>query len=431
MSYQHAKTGLVLLALPVVFFGLNLGTDLRACTIAVVSGKATEDGRPLLWKNRDTDSRRNLVQVFRGGKYRLMAVIDAGQPEAVWMGMNEAGFCVANAVSRDLPGGNKVGRGNGRFMKLALETCASVADFEKLLWETNSIGRRTRANFGTIDAQGGAVLFETGHRSFVKFDANDPETAPQGFVVRSNFSMTAGGASHLSHPEEFLKIYSGRRYLRAKGQVENYLAQHGCVDFRFFLQHLSRDLAEMVDAPLHEFRPESKETDHSLPARIDTGSTINRRTTVSAVVFHGVQTGKPPQWTTMWTLLGQPAFSVAVPCWLTGDHSSQILGGKSRSPLCAVASNVRALNYDGPTLLSTRWLNRIWAETMPAENRIIQQTAGRLNAWRKNGRFPPAKEVAGFEEAMAQSAMQSLLNVQTIICRQPALAEKIPTAIGK
>jgi len=32
-----------------------------ACTVAVVSGKCTKDGRPLLWKHRDTDHLRNIV----------------------------------------------------------------------------------------------------------------------------------------------------------------------------------------------------------------------------------------------------------------------------------------------------------------------------------------------------------------------------------
>ena len=33
-----------------------------ACTSAVVSGKATPDGRPLLWKHRDTDFLKNHVE---------------------------------------------------------------------------------------------------------------------------------------------------------------------------------------------------------------------------------------------------------------------------------------------------------------------------------------------------------------------------------
>jgi hypothetical protein len=81
MSNERSNMGLFQVALLLAVTWIFPGTNLPACTIAVVSGKATEDGRPLLWKNRDTDSRRTLVQVFTGGKYRLMAVIDAGQTE--------------------------------------------------------------------------------------------------------------------------------------------------------------------------------------------------------------------------------------------------------------------------------------------------------------------------------------------------------------
>ena len=35
-----------------------------ACTAAVILGSATDDGRPLLWKNRDTDDRRNEIVHF-------------------------------------------------------------------------------------------------------------------------------------------------------------------------------------------------------------------------------------------------------------------------------------------------------------------------------------------------------------------------------
>ena len=144
MSHDYSKMGPFLAGYLLTLPMLLPGTITNACTIAVVSGKATEDGRPLLWKNRDTEERDNLVQVFSDGKYRLMAVVDAGQSAAIWMGMNEAGLCLANSLSLDLPGGNTEGRGNGRFMKLALETCASVAEFESLLLATNTSGRRTR-----------------------------------------------------------------------------------------------------------------------------------------------------------------------------------------------------------------------------------------------------------------------------------------------
>ncbi len=437
MSFSRSRLGIVLTACVLAFPGLRPVTA-EGCTIAVVSGRATEDGRPLLWKNRDTESRQNLVQVFADGKYRLVAVIDAGHPETIWMGMNEAGLCLANSLSLDLPRGHKTGRGNGRFMKLALQNCASVADFERLLSETNETGRRTRANFGAIDAYGAAALFEAGHRSFVKFDANDSQIAPRGYIVRSNFSMTATGAQHLDRPEEFLKIYSGRRYLRAEGLIGKYVAQHRKLDYRYFLQTLSRDLSEDVDGPAGPWgllpvslgnAPQDAEKSKpafSLPAVINTQSTINRRSTVSAVVFHGVKPQGSPQWTTMWTLLGQPAFSVAVPCWITTSPTSRLLCGTKRSSLCAAAWKVRELNYESPHLLSTRWLGRIWSQTLKVEDHIIQKTAERLARWRKDAKLQNSEEVAGFEDEMAAAALKSLLAVQKLITPPPASAEKPP-----
>ena len=145
------------------------------CTTGVASGRATADGRPILWKNRDNSAAmNNEVNYFTDGKYNYLAVVTVGQPGSAWMGVNEKGFCIENSVISDLPRGGQSGAGNGGFMKLALQTCANLADFEALLKTTNVSGRRTLANFGVIDAEGGAAIFETSHVDYVKFDANDP-----------------------------------------------------------------------------------------------------------------------------------------------------------------------------------------------------------------------------------------------------------------
>lgn len=39
-----------------------------ACTSAIVSGKLTANGRPLLWKNRDTNDQNNRVKRFAAHK---------------------------------------------------------------------------------------------------------------------------------------------------------------------------------------------------------------------------------------------------------------------------------------------------------------------------------------------------------------------------
>ena len=73
-------------------------------------------------------------------------------------------------------------------MKLALQTCATVDDFEALLARSNSGGADVSANFGVIDAKGGAATFETGKKGYVRFDAAAANDGAKGLLVRSNYS---------------------------------------------------------------------------------------------------------------------------------------------------------------------------------------------------------------------------------------------------
>ena len=45
------------------------------CTTVVVSSRATVDGRPLLWKNRDVSDEDNEVVYLTGGTYDVVEVI--------------------------------------------------------------------------------------------------------------------------------------------------------------------------------------------------------------------------------------------------------------------------------------------------------------------------------------------------------------------
>ena len=49
----------------------------RACTAAVITGKVTADGRPLIWKVRDTDNLQNCMKFFRGAKYDEHTVVQS------------------------------------------------------------------------------------------------------------------------------------------------------------------------------------------------------------------------------------------------------------------------------------------------------------------------------------------------------------------
>jgi|GEM_PF-4130431 len=148
--YQSLFLFLIILAL----IGKNIASS---CTVAVISGKATPDGRPLLWKNRDASAVDNRVLYFKGPRFAFLGLINATDKEgsSVWAGLNSEGFAIINSASSDLADDEKGGAENGRFMRLALGECANVADFEALLIRTNG-QRQVAANFGVIDAEGQA-----------------------------------------------------------------------------------------------------------------------------------------------------------------------------------------------------------------------------------------------------------------------------------
>ena len=76
----------------------------QACTTAIVSGKFTKNGRPLIFKHRDTGTLQNRIMYFEDGKYNYMGVVNSNDVKGkeVWMGTNSAGFCIMNSASYNL-----------------------------------------------------------------------------------------------------------------------------------------------------------------------------------------------------------------------------------------------------------------------------------------------------------------------------------------
>ena len=62
------------------------------CTSAVVSGRVTPDGRPLLWKHRDASDLNNRIVHFEaeGGKLEFVGLVNGVDTMAneVWAGYN-------------------------------------------------------------------------------------------------------------------------------------------------------------------------------------------------------------------------------------------------------------------------------------------------------------------------------------------------------
>jgi hypothetical protein len=298
-------------------------------------------------------------------------------------------------------------------MLKALQNCATVDEVGALLEETNASGRTTSGAFGVIDAQGGAALFECAFDKYVKFDANDPKVAPEGIIVRSNFSCTGQGIDCPPPAEKLGELYSAERYKRAAAIL---LPEAGKVDVKLLLNACARDLADAEGTP-HPGSVNGAPGD--LPEFIPTKSTISRTTTVSWAVFHGVKAGENPLLTTMWVGLGDPKFSAAVPCWVaTGSVADELTSPdkKDAAPICKAVNELRARFYNkDPDGVRTAGLEKVWQTLWPLEDELVERTSAKLAAWREKGPDP-----ASMNAIHTAAAEQTLANLKGLLQSTPA-----------
>lgn len=364
---------------------------LPACTSAVISGKVTPDGRPLLWKNRDTDFPQNSVKYFAGERYPFIAIVNSVEdnPTDVWIGTNSAGFSLMNTQSYnlvDVQPGEERGAANGRVMRRALEICATVEDFRHFL-DTIAKPSLIEANFGVIDATGGAAMFEVDYYNYVMFDANDPKDAPCGYIARTNFSFSG-------------KVNEGAGYVRFMQEDKTLLpaSATGQITPQWIFNELSRSFANPlmgIDLKTGEFnRP--KTTGWFVDQDF-----IARSSTASSVVVQGVKKDENPELTTMWTILGYPPTGVAMPAWVkgAGECLPQLLvrqEEKKVSPLgnwsVMLADDVFSYKQG---MGSSRYMN--WEKLYntekngymqllaPVEEEVFRRTAPLLGEWRRKG----------------------------------------------
>ena len=81
---------------------LSLGGIVPAwcCTSIIISSKFTSDGRPVMYKNRDTGKLDNRMQYFKGPLYTFIGLVNSDFDEnEVWAGTNSAGFCIMNTAA--------------------------------------------------------------------------------------------------------------------------------------------------------------------------------------------------------------------------------------------------------------------------------------------------------------------------------------------
>lgn len=378
-----------------IFFSLlMLLTTLTAlpCTSVVVSGKATPDGRPLLWKHRDTGFMKNHIAYVKGEKYDFIANVNSEnfhELKEAWVGTNSAGFALMNTQSynlvEDIAPGKERGEANGRIIYRALEVCATIDDFCHFL-DTLQKPSLIEANFGAIDAQGGAAMFEVDYYNYKMFDANDPTVAPYGYVARSNFSFSG-------------KVNDGGgyvRYMEADRVLMQASATH-TITPQLIFNNLSRSFHHcLLDIDLRSGnynRPKASGwfVDQDF---------IPRESTSCSVVVQGVKEDEKAELTTMWTLLGYPPTGVAVPLWVKDNLPAMMkldeaYGAAPLSHHSLKLAKEKVFCYDQGlgTDKYLCWENLynlqgtgLMQQIVPIEEAVFRLATPVIEAWRKKGK---------------------------------------------
>ena len=290
-----------------------------SCTSAIFTGKVTKDGRPLLLKHRDTGELNNRIEYFQGPKYGFLALVDSPSEGGVaWSGSNNAGFSIINTASYNLKDDDvpsSMMDREGELMYKALGVCKNLKDFEYFL-DTLSRPMGVEGNFGVIDAEGGAAYYEVNNHKWNKLDVNDPEVAPNGYFIVTNFSYTGREDEGMGYIRNCNTTYN----------VENYvLKEGGKVDPQWIFENISRSF-------YHSLLEVDLRKDQGLASGwfIDQDF-VPRRSSSASMVFQGVKPGEDVSKTVMWTILGYPPLGVAVPMVVANGENIPSFMVKSES----------------------------------------------------------------------------------------------------
>lgn len=273
------------------------GNGVYACTSAIVSGRLTESGRPILWKHRDASDLNNKVEKIEAadGRFAYVGLFNGSDSDCreVWIGFNSEGFAVMNTASYNLKNDTvSVMDREGFLMAEALATCRTVDDFARML-ELLPKPLGVEANFGVIDAIGNAAYFETNNWEYVRFDVSDSD---EGYLIRTNYSCSGRKCEGYGYVRE-----QNAEYLLAP-----YVAEKKIVP-AVFTEELSRSFYHSLIEKDFSSVPEEWVVDKDF---------IPRYTSSASVAIEGVLLDEDPSLTTMWTVLGYPPCGIVEPVWI-------------------------------------------------------------------------------------------------------------------
>jgi len=326
-----------------VICGILLAGALLGCTIGVVLGDATTDGRPVVFKNRDItgwDLEFKVIIPSSGYAYAVNSYVGSS---TAWMGVNEVGFGIVQSAAYNVSGWGS-GLSNGSMMNYALQRCDSVGDFQRIIDSTDATGRSTKACYGVCDAYGGGAIFECSVDEHARYE---PDSL--GIVVRANFAYI-GGSGRV-----------GENRMERAYQLMADAAVGDSLNTEFVIKHVVTDLLYPGQDPYP--LPWTGSFSGMPVGWVDTGpftevqTVCNANTHASGVVM-GVGEGGNPADALIWGFLGVPVVAMPVPVFPAAlDEPDSVAG--SGNPMCELGeARTDSAFHDGsnPPWLDTGFL---------------------------------------------------------------------------
>lgn len=381
--------------------GLSSVEEKEGCTTAIISGGASADGAPMLWKNRDTDVLQNKVIYVEEKPYSYVGLVNAEETSGRWVyaGLNSEGFGIMNSVAYNLPKtGGELQDLEGLIMSEALRTCRTVDDFEQTIKKNLGSNLGSWANFGVIDSDGNAVIFEVHNHGYKKYDA---ATAPEKYLINSNFARSGQEGK-------------GAGYLRFERAEALFKEIPGKITHEYIFQNISRDFGH----PLlkHPSLKELEKISNSQSYWVYSRDCINRPSTAAAAIIVGRKPGDKQSLATFWVLLGEPVTSIAVPVWVEAKGTPLPLMAGQNAPICVEAMRlkriIRPLVEDSKEhyMQVSRLVNKEKTGFLPillkAEKEIFAETTQFLKTAHSG------EELRVFQEKMAQKGLVAIESIK-------------------
>lgn len=395
--------------LPCLTLGLLLGglprlaaQGAEQCTSAVISPAASAGGRPMLWKNRDTDNLSNRVVFVREVPHSYLAVVDGDDASGrrTYAGLNSAGFAIINTVAYNLPGAkaSELKDLEGSVMGDALRSCRSVADFEAYLRANQGPGLGCQTNFGVLDASGAAFIYEVHNQGFQKFDA---AATPEKYLVNSNWARSG-------------KPGKGAGYLRFERASELFRkVPAGQLSAQLILRQMARDTGHVL---LRHPTAEDLKKQPAQPTWILTKDCINKSYTSCAVVLVGKEPNNPASRAELWILPGEPVTTVALPLWVEAGTVPEAFWKGTDAPLWAESLRIKKLLRPFPESEKQEYLNLAALDNREGTGFLPRLLAAEDAVFSRVKSFGAAvrtaEELAALQVQLAQSAMTALQGIR-------------------